>query len=60
MASNTNERILFRLKTCGPQTAEALAQHLEMTPVGARQHLNKLAERVLVTYQDARENVGRP
>ena len=60
MALNTNERILFRLKTCGPQTAEALAQHLEMTPVGARQHLNKLAERALVTYQDARENVGRP
>ena len=31
-----------------------------MTQVGARQHLNKLAERALVTYQDARENVGGP
>ena len=60
MASNTNERILFRLKTHGSQTAESLAQYLEMTPVGARQHLNKLLDRGLVAYEDMREEVGRP
>ncbi len=60
MASNTNERILFRLKTYGPQTAGSLAQYLEMTPVGARQHLNKLLDCGLVAYEDMREEVGRP
>ena len=60
MASNTNDRILFRLKTYGSQTAESLAQYLEMTPVGARQHLNKLLDRGLVAYEDMREEVGRP
>ena len=60
MSSSTNERILFRLKTCGAQTADGLARYLDMTPVGARQHLNKLLEHSLVTYEDVREEVGRP
>ena len=37
-----------------------LARYLDMTPVGARQHLNKLLERELVVYEDLREEVGRP
>ena len=54
------ERILFHLKTRGPRTAAQLAERLRMTPVGARQHLARLAEAGVVTFREERRPVGRP
>ncbi len=54
------ERILFHLKTRGPQSAAQLARRLGVTPMGARQHLFKLADEELVDYEDERRPVGRP
>lgn len=56
----SEEKILLRLKLRGPQTAAALAEHLSISAVGARQHLAALAERELVAAEDRREGVGRP
>ena len=57
---SSEERILFLLKTRGPQTAATLATQLNMTVVGARQHLASLHEQALVDQQDRRSGVGRP
>ena len=54
------ERILYLLKTRGPQTAMALGEALEMSSMGARQHLARLQSRGLVESFDQREQVGRP
>jgi len=61
--SESQQSILFRIKTRGPQTARALAKHLGMTSVGARQHLAELAAGDYVTQQglEARmQGRGRP
>jgi predicted ArsR family transcriptional regulator len=60
MAEASPERILFELKTRGPQTAVALARALGITAMGVRQHLARLAEEELVSFADRRETVGRP
>src|SRR5215469_3766833 len=60
MAETSPERILFELKTRGPQTAAALARALAITAMGVRQHLARLAEEGLVSFADRRETVGRP
>ena len=54
------ERILYLLKTRGPQTAATLAAELEMTAMGARQHLQKLEQSSLVQRFERAEQVGRP
>ena len=54
------ERILFLLKTRGPQTASMLAEHLQITPAGTRQHLAALQQQALVYPEDQRGAVGRP
>ncbi len=60
MAEANAERILELLKTRGPQTAAALAEALGITPMGARQHLSRLAHQQLVAFDDERRTVGRP
>lgn len=60
MTDANADRILFLLKTRGPQTAQALAETLGMTAQGARQHLARLAAEELVDHDDRREKVGRP
>ncbi|MEQ8964320.1 MAG: transcriptional regulator [Azospirillaceae bacterium] len=59
-ADESPARLMTLLKTRGPQTAQALADGLSMTPQGARQHLARLAEDGLVDFEDRREKVGRP
>jgi len=56
----SQDRILFQLKTRGPQTASDLGSRLGMTAAGARQHLLKLETASLVASEDRREGRGRP
>ncbi len=54
------ERVLFVLKTKGPQTAARMAKHLGVTPMAVRQHLAVLEGEELVDFTDERRKVGRP
>lgn len=58
--ASARERILFLLKTKGPQTAARLARRLDVTAMGVRQHLYQLADEGLIDYEDRRQRVGRP
>lgn len=58
--SGTSDRILYLLKTKGPQTAGPLSAKLGVTAMAVRQHLYRLSGRGLVDYQDERRPVGRP
>ena len=57
---NTADSILFLLKTRGPQTAQQLAERLQLTSMGARRQLEAAQEKGLVQFEDAAEKVGRP
>ncbi|UFN56527.1 helix-turn-helix transcriptional regulator [Microbulbifer celer] len=59
-SSNNRDRILYILKTRGPQTAQVLANELDITPVGTRQHLKQLADDGLLAHFERAEKVGRP
>ena len=54
------DRLLFLLKTRGPQTAQELACTLAVTKEAARQHLLRLAEEGLVLATAEIRGVGRP
>jgi len=56
----TGERILYLMKTRGAQSAGDIGRSLEMTSVGARQHLAKLQAAGLVRYQATALGRGRP
>src|SRR5215471_20835681 len=56
----SQDRILFHLKTRGPQTAAEVGARLDMTPAGARQHLLKLEAARLVESETLVEGRGRP
>jgi len=58
--NRSQDRILFRLKTRGPQMAADMAARLDMTVAGARQHLVKLEAAGLVESEDLVEGRGRP
>jgi predicted ArsR family transcriptional regulator len=53
-------RVLDILKAQGALTAARIGQHLDMTAVGARQHLSRLLAAGLVTFEDRRQGIGRP
>ncbi|MBE9179981.1 transcriptional regulator [Oculatella sp. LEGE 06141] len=53
-------QILHLLKTGGPQTATALAEQLQVSPMAIRQHLQSLQADEWVIYQEERRPVGRP
>jgi predicted ArsR family transcriptional regulator len=53
-------RVLFVLKTRGPQTATKMAKRLNVTPMAVRQHLAVLEGEQLVDFTDERPTVGRP
>ena len=57
---NTAERILFLLKTRGPQSAQQLATLLELTSMGARRQLEAALEKGYVSFDDVADKVGRP
>ena len=54
------DRLLYALKSLGPQTAATLAGHLEVTAVAVRQTLERLEAEDLVAFEDRRVSVGRP
>ncbi|MBV8213493.1 MAG: transcriptional regulator [Verrucomicrobia bacterium] len=54
------ERLLFLLKTRGPQTAAELGAILEITPEAARQQLLRLSDEGLVQAKSEVRGVGRP
>jgi predicted ArsR family transcriptional regulator len=56
----TADRILYQLKTKGPQTAGPLAARLGVTAMAVRQHLYRLKQQGLIDYVDERRPVGRP
>lgn len=58
--SPARDKVLFHLKTKGPQTATQIARRLSVTPMAVRQHLYALADQGLVAYADERRKVGRP
>jgi predicted ArsR family transcriptional regulator len=58
--NRSQDRILFQLKTRGPQTAVDVGTCLDMTLAGARQHLLKLEAAELVESESHREGRGRP
>lgn len=60
MADFGPTRVLETLKAEGALTASHIGRHLDMTAVGARQHLNRLCAAGLVTFEDQRQAVGRP
>ncbi|OEZ98499.1 metalloregulator ArsR/SmtB family transcription factor [Duganella sp. HH101] len=57
---NTAEQTLFLLKTRGPQTAQQLADLLDLTSMGARRQLESWQEKGLVTYEEVADKPGRP
>ena len=58
--SVSSDKILYLLKTRGAQTAQAIAGMLEMTSMGARQHLQSLEGQGLLSTFDQSEKRGRP
>ena len=60
MVESADDRILFLLKSRGPQSAQAVAERFGISSVAARKQLAGLARRGLVAHEDRREAVGRP
>lgn len=60
MADTTIDRILFRLKTRGPESVAALGNAFSITTEAVRQLMNKLEAEGLVAFEDHREGRGRP
>lgn len=56
----SSDRILFLLKTRGPQSAQQLAGLLELTSMGARRQLEAAQEKGLVAFEDVADKIGRP
>lgn len=54
------DRILYQLKSKGPDAAAPIARRLGVTAMAVRQHLYRLRERGMVEYSDERRRVGRP
>lgn len=57
----TQQEILQRLKTRGPQSIKILANQLDITTMGVRQHITELAHYGLVAQtEETRQTRGRP
>ncbi|EKP0244969.1 MarR family transcriptional regulator [Aeromonas salmonicida] len=56
----STDKILFLLKSHGPQSAAALGEQLQMTSMGARQHLIALESDGWVGFSDETRGRGRP
>ncbi len=54
------QKILLLLKKSDGMTVEALSGHLDITPMGVRQHLASLERKDLVMHNAVRQGVGRP
>jgi len=60
VVTKTEDRILYLLKSKGPQTAGQLAKRLGVTAMAVRQHLYGFGKQGLVAFADQRRPVGRP
>jgi predicted ArsR family transcriptional regulator len=60
MPADSSSRLLYTLKSRGPQATSALARVLGITVVGARQHLARLWAEGLVAFDDQAGEIGRP
>jgi predicted ArsR family transcriptional regulator len=58
--NRTADRILYLLKSKGPQTAAQLARRLGVTAMAVRQHLYGFNQQGLAEFEDQRRPVGRP
>lgn len=59
--ARSQEQILYRLKTRGPQSVKILSNQLDMTTMGVRQHLADLEQKAFVTQtKEEKQNRGRP
>ena len=58
--TRTRDRLLYLLKTRGPQTAARLAERLDLTAMAVRLHLYQLHEGGLLTTSESAQRVGRP
>lgn len=58
--AGNRERLLYLLKTGGPQTAARLAAQLALTSMGVRKHLLALEQEGRVCFEDRAQAVGRP
>ena len=56
----TSDKILQMLKTQGELTAKVIANELELTTMGVRQHLQSLEESSDVIFADRKATRGRP
>lgn len=54
------DQILHLLKIRGPQTANRLAEQINVSPMAIRQHLQALKTKGWVTYAEERQPMGRP
>ena len=54
------QRVLYVLKTKGPQTSARIAKSLGVTTMAVRQHLAVLKGEKLVDFTEDRSKVGRP
>jgi predicted ArsR family transcriptional regulator len=58
--ANTADRLLYELKSRGPQSATTLAAACAITPMGAHKQLQALSAQGLVAFHDEAQGVGRP
>ncbi len=58
--TSTPDRLLYQLKSRGPQAAAALAGAIAITPMGAHKQLQALEEQGLVSSHDETGGPGRP
>lgn len=59
-SARARDKVLFYLKTKGPQSAAQIARRLGVTPMAVRQHLYVLEREMQVSFSDERKKVGRP
>ncbi|MDD9890627.1 MAG: transcriptional regulator [Gammaproteobacteria bacterium] len=59
--AKSQDQILHRLKTRGPQSVKILSNQLDMTTMGVRQHLAELEQKGLVSQtREEKQTRGRP
>jgi predicted ArsR family transcriptional regulator len=58
--AGTADRLLYQLKSRGPQVAATLAAACAITPMGAHKQLQALVAQGLVAFEDEPQGVGRP
>ncbi|MGI9282780.1 MAG: helix-turn-helix transcriptional regulator [Endozoicomonas sp.] len=59
-SEKAQDRILQLLKTEGAKTAVELGKTLDITSMGARQHLERMEKEGLVSSEEVSKGVGRP